>query len=137
MFLDTLDSEAVRALLATTGALRALSPGVVELRHLGGALGRLPIRPNCVGGRDAAFMLHVVGHPPADATERAQREGREVREALAPWSSDVAPVDFLRDDPTLSHERCPWSQSDRPRLQRLKRELDPANTFRVGPTVPP
>jgi FAD/FMN-containing dehydrogenase len=136
-FLESLDRRAVDALLSTAAPRHDVPLTVVELRHLGGALGRLPVRPNCVGGRDAAFLLGLVA-PPDRGTKVAARRCHDVVAALAPWTSDVAPINYLNHDPEPSAgEPCPWSHSDRDRLRRLKRELDPVNTFRVGRTVQP
>ena len=60
----------------------------------------------------------------------------QILDALAPWTSDVLPVNYLQSAAHVSG-RLPWTRADHARLRQLKRVHDPANTFRVGPTVRP
>jgi hypothetical protein len=106
----------------------------VELRHLGGALGRLPLRPNCVGGRDAEFLVGLVAHEPRRPAEVVPAHCRRVFDTLAPWTADVVPINYVNH---TTSEVSPWSPVDHARLRQIKRDHDPANTFRVGPTVQP
>jgi hypothetical protein len=132
--LDALEVDAVRALLAAVASRPGLPLALVELRHLGGALGGLPVRPNCVGGRDAEFVLGLVAHRPPQLAGNVPALCREVLEAMAPWTADVVPINYVRQMPAAVSA---WAPDDHARLRRIKREHDPANTFRVGPTVRP
>src|SRR4051794_6456392 len=82
-FLDSLDQGAVQTILTTTGPHRHVPITVLELRQLGGALGRMPVRPNCVGGRDAAFVLGLASDRPVAEAELAHQACRDAVEALA------------------------------------------------------
>jgi FAD/FMN-containing dehydrogenase len=135
-FLDSLDARAVDALLDVAGPQRHLPMPMIELRHLGGALGRLPARPNCVGGRDAAYALGLVAAAPPQLADAAPALCAQVLDAMGPWTADDAPVNYLSGTSDRLRQ-LPWSQGDRARLRQLKRSLDPGNTFRVGPTVQP
>jgi hypothetical protein len=138
VFLDALDTQALDTLMATAGPESPLPLGVVELRHLGGALGRMPIRRNCVGGRDAAFVLGLIAHMPASSSHVVRQVCRRVLDSVSAWTSEVTPINYLSNDPDPNGtERSPWSPSDHERLRQLKRERDPTNTFRVGRTVQP
>jgi hypothetical protein len=67
---------------------------LVEVRHLGGALSRPPVRTNAVGNRDAAFQIFAagVGGPP-DATAIIGRQDA-ILAALAPWDNGGTLVTF-------------------------------------------
>jgi hypothetical protein len=59
--LRDLTPEAIQALLSVAGP-EAQSPLLmVEVRHLGGALGRSPRRPDSVGARDATYSVFLLG----------------------------------------------------------------------------
>jgi FAD/FMN-containing dehydrogenase len=138
VFLDKLDTETVDTLLAAAGPDRKLPMNVLELRHLGGALGRIPTRPNCVGGRDAAFVLGLVAHMPGSLTHQVPQVCGAVLDSVSAWTSPLAPINYLNHDPDSARpEPSPWAPSDYERLRRIKRERDPQNTFRVGRTVQP
>jgi hypothetical protein len=134
VFLAALDADAVTALVAAVASRPGLPLALVELRHLGGALGRLPVRPNCVAGRDAEFVLGLVAHQYPHPAEMVPALCREVLEAMAPWTADVVPINYVQQ---TSAPVSAWAPDDHARLRRIKREHDPANTFRVGPTVRP
>jgi hypothetical protein len=134
VFLDALDADSVAALLAAVGSRPRLPLALVELRHLGGALGRLPVRSNCVAGRDAAFILGLVAHQRPQPADAVPAPCRGVLEAMAPWAADVVPINYVHQTPAPVSA---WEPDDYHRLRRIKREHDPVNTFRVGPTVQP
>jgi len=122
------------ALLATIGSRPRPPLALVELRHLSGALGRVPVRANCVAGRDAAFILGLIARQRPQPPDAVPAPCREVLEAMAPWAANVVPINYLHQTPAPVSA---WEPDDSPRLRRIKREHDPANTFRVGPTVQP
>ena len=134
VFLDALDADAIAALLAAVGSRPRPPLALVELRHLGGALGRLPVPTNCVAGRDAAFILGIAAHPSPQPPDTVPAPCREVLEAMAPWAADVVPIKYVHQSPAPVSA---WGPDDYGRLRRIKREHDPANTFRVGPTIQP
>jgi hypothetical protein len=137
VFLNGLDAAAVDAVLAAAASSPLPSRAAVEVRHLGGAVGRVPVHPNCVGGRDADFVLGVVAPQHPHLARTAQARCREVIDAVAPWSAEVLPINYLHGDVTPASAQRAWSPGDLTRLRRLKRDHDPGNTFRVGPTVQP
>ena len=61
--LDALPADAVDALLAAAGPDAPAPLAMVEIRLLGGAIGRRPEVDNAVAGRDAAFSVFTVGAP--------------------------------------------------------------------------
>lgn len=131
--LRTLPADAVDALLAA-----ALPPldgppdaGVrmVELRLLGGALGRPAAVANAVAGREAACSLYVLAPSARGATDPADAVARVVG-ALAPWSLGGALPNFAGPEPPGAL----WSPRDRARLRILRRAVDPDGMF-GGPAL--
>ena len=129
---------AAAALLAVAG------PGIdtpvlaIEIRHLGGALGRPGPVPSAVGHRDARFQLFVgaVGAPDMLETFRAPLE--EVQRALAPWSTGGHAVNFLGNfDIGPGDAESAYEPETYARLRDVKSSFDPDNLFRINHNIPP
>jgi hypothetical protein len=131
--LGSLSQETVDALFAAAGP--ALT--VVELRHLGGALGRAPSRPSPVGFRAAAaFSLFTATAGPPEALTAAHAQGAELMSALAPWRVGGPFVSFL-GGADLTDVAAAYEPADYQRLRELKTVWDPANVFRINHNIPP
>jgi FAD/FMN-containing dehydrogenase len=135
MFVDAVDiSEAkiiVENLEASDAPMRA-----VQLRVLGGAMGRVPAEATAFAHRSSRIMANVA----------AFYEGPEDRAVRAAWVQELAAalrqtdsgayVGFLADE---SNERIrsayPGATWDR--LRAVKASYDPANLFRLNQNVPP
>ena len=137
VFLDSLPAAAVNALLAAAGPGADVPLVMVELRHLGGALSRLPLNPNSVGGRDAAFALGVVGPLPAPLRDIVPAVAAEVVGALGQWQVATRPINYLHENASTERIGRAWSAEDLDRLLRIKQRHDPQNTFRTGYALTP
>ncbi|WP_214102666.1 FAD-binding oxidoreductase [Acrocarpospora catenulata] len=126
--LHDLTADGVEALLAAAGPQIELPVPVVEVRHLGGALGREPKEPNAVGGRDGAYSLLVIGLP-GSAPEA-------VVGALAPWSTGGALINFQGSDLAPEALGRAWPEATRLRLGELRERFDPRDLFRIGHVAP-
>jgi hypothetical protein len=106
----------------------------VELRHLGGALGRAPARPSAVGHRDAAFTVFVVGM----AGQETQDQQAVLLDALAPWRTGGPFVCFLSGaDVDPATVATAYDPADHARLRAIKKVYDPRNLFRVNHNIEP
>lgn len=132
ILLRTLDEAAVRLLLDVAGPGANCPAYVVELRHLGGAVGRPSPVPNAVGNRDAAFTLTTVS-PPAGLSDPS----RAVLTALEPWGTGRAYVNFLTGPDTAGDARRLYEPETYERLTRIKQQYDPHNLFRFTHTIVP
>jgi hypothetical protein len=131
--LGSLTASTVDALFAA--AEPALT--VVELRHLGGALGRAPSRPSPVGFRSsAAFSVFTATAGPPEVTAAARVQGARLVEALAPWRVGGPFVSFL-GGADLADVASAYEPADYQRLRELKAVWDPANVFRINHNIPP
>jgi FAD/FMN-containing dehydrogenase len=135
--LRELDSGAVDALLATAGP-DVDGPTVVELRHLGGALGRMPAIPNAVGHRDAAFTLFSVSVAEPARLDAIRAANRALFDALRPWDHGGVFINFLAGEHSAGEPvRNAYETADFDRLRALKSRYDPDNVFRLNHNIAP
>ncbi|HEY0932925.1 MAG TPA: FAD-binding oxidoreductase [Trebonia sp.] len=106
--------------------IRATTPYMLEVRHLGGALVRPAGVDNAVGHRAAPFSLFTSAYPGPKIDAAADLQAALYRR-LAPWTGGrvlynfaAGPVDLHAcfDEPTAT------------RLRALKQDLDPQNLLR-------
>lgn len=110
---------------------------VVELRHLGGELGRAPVRPSPVGFRGAAeFSVFTATAGPPEALTAARAQGTRLMEALSPWRVGGGFVSFL-GGADLADVASAYEPDDYRRLRELKGVWDPENVFRINHNIPP
>ena len=136
--LRELDDEAVEQITALAGPDAELPPGRVEIRHLGGALGRTPKTPNAISHRDAPFglLLGMVMLPGQD--EQVEKAQQALIDGLRPWDTGVKLPNYLGSGTTQPHQvRAAYSDADYERLTAIKAAYDPRNLFRVNHNIPP
>ncbi|MFJ6214942.1 FAD-binding oxidoreductase [Streptomyces sp. NPDC092296] len=135
MMLGALDAEAVDALLGLAGPGTGCPVGLVELRHLGGALARPPRVPSAVSNRDAAYLLFLcpAGGPGAAGVAYAER----LLDRLEPFGTGGRYLNFLDSSADEAQIRSAYSEAAYRRLAAVKAVHDPANLFRLTHTVPP
>jgi FAD/FMN-containing dehydrogenase len=136
--LRVLEPDTVKVLLDLAGPDASPPLAIVELRQLGGALGRAPERPSAVGFRDAAYSVFMgtVGLP--ELVEPAHEFHTQLTDALSPWRTGGSFVSFLSGvDTTPEAVAAAYEPADYARLQALKSTFDPANTFRINHNIPP
>jgi len=132
--LRELPAGGVDALLAAAG------PGVetplimVEIRHLGGALGRMPATPNAVAGRDAAFEVFAVGPMAGPLVEVVPALTQAVVDGVAAWSTGGSLLNHL-GAANAERVRRIWPEPVRERLLAIKRQVDPADVFGSGHAI--
>lgn len=126
--LRELPDEAIAALGEVAGAGSGLQVEIVELRHLGGAMSRVPASAGAVDLRDAQYSLWcaVVGTP-ADRPD-AVRDAASVAAALAPWSTGLHYLNFSGDGDPLER---PFTPEALQRLRAVKAAVDPHGRFRL------
>jgi FAD/FMN-containing dehydrogenase len=133
-FLAELPASAVDTLLDIAGPQQDLPLSIVELRHLGGALARGS--GNCVGGRNAAYLLGITAMAPAELREMVAAVGEGMLQAMSPYGTGEIPINFASEETELARPGVAWAPENRARLAALKRCFDPAGVFRTGYRVP-
>ncbi|MDW5597861.1 FAD-binding oxidoreductase [Conexibacter stalactiti] len=136
-------SEVVGALTPALQALLAATAegerpfAVVELRHLGGALGREGL-PGPIARPAGELLFHAEAvTPPGPAGEAARGAIAELFEAVAPHVAG-APLPSFLGELVSGPERLAqaYTPAGRARLGTLKRRYDPDNRFRFGRPIP-
>lgn len=128
---------------ATVGALLAhAGPGtdcpllLVEVRLLGGALGRAPEGPaDLVAGRQGAYLINLVGLAVPPAAEQVPQAITGLLDALDGHVSDRTLVNFqgaLGGEPGSAHA---WTDEGHTRLLAAKADYDPENLLRFQHAV--
>jgi FAD/FMN-containing dehydrogenase len=130
--LADLTAETVDALLAAAGPEVHVPLVMVEIRQLGGALGRPAPVPNAVAGRHAPWSVFVVAPMVPELAEVVPHVGRGVLAALQPWRAPGALVNFLGDVSGPDEVLAAWDPEARERLLAVKRAVDPGDVFSGG-----
>ena len=135
MLLRDFPEEAIDAIVAAAGAGSGSPLLSVEVRHLGGALGRMRPGHGALATIEAGFAMFAVGMamtPELGAAVRAHIE--IVQAALASWDAGRDYLNF-----TERHERGErlFGSTTYRRLQIVKGKVDPEDVFRSNHPVRP
>lgn len=131
-------AAAAAALTATAGPESGCQLTMVELRPLGGALGREPEVPNAVGGRDAAFQVFCAGVATPEDAWAVYDRADQVFDGLRAWQTPGAIGNYLGAlDTTPEAVRDAFGKQIYDRLAQVKRTYDPGNLFRVNHNIQP
>ena len=137
--LGELTPEAIDRLVEVAG-VNSNSPLIMlELRHLGGALERLPADLSPIGRRDSRFIMNGVGATPTPEMARAvQAHLAYVAEELRPYETGATYANFLElHGASAERVRAAYSPEDWERLVELKDRYDTGNLFRFNRNIPP
>lgn len=127
VLLTDFPATATDALVAVVGPDADTPLISVEVRHLGGALGRPASGAGAQPSIDASHLLFDTGIAPTPEAAAAVRgHAQAVRDALAPWSASYDHYNF-RDSPATA-EAVLLPESYR-RTQQIKTSYDPDNVI--------
>lgn len=127
-----LTTEAIEGLLDTAGPESNAALVMVEVRLMGGALGRPAPVPNAVAGREGAYTLFTLGVAPPGVDTGAAAAGEAVHDRLRPWLTGTCLLNWLGDASTPAEVAAAWQPDVHGRLMSIKRAVDPDNVFRYG-----
>ncbi|MCL7427794.1 bagremycin/ferroverdin biosynthesis FAD-dependent oxygenase BagG/FevA2 [Streptomyces sp. YS415] len=129
MMLRELDEAAVGALLELAGPDADCIDLAVELRQLGGAVGRPPKTPNAVDHRDAAFALSTLSLP--------DNRPPLVVDGMAAWGTGRRYLNFLASPDAADLAESGYEPATFARLAEIKARIDPDNLFRFNHNIAP
>jgi FAD binding domain/Berberine and berberine like len=135
LLLDDLPAAGIDALVAATGPGSGSPLLSLEVRQLGGALGRPTAGGGAVSHLDAEFAVFGVGMamtPEMGVAVAAHMD--VVREALAPWEAETTYLNFAERDVAGDRIFGPYAHH---RLRAVKTAYDPADVFRSNHPVEP
>jgi FAD/FMN-containing dehydrogenase len=131
-------ADAEQALIDAGGPDVDTPAGMIEVRQLGGALGREPRMPNAVGHRDAGFQFFGAAFGEPGREEEFRGPMSALTDAMAPWETGGKQANFLSgyDDTAEAVARAYEPDSYR-HLVEVKRAVDPNNMFRINHNIAP
>lgn len=134
--LEDMGEATVEALLAQAGPDTDCPLLLIEIRLLGGALGRAPEGPaDLVAGRQGAYLLNLVGLAVPPTVEEILQAITGLLEALDGHVSEKTLVNFqgvLGGEPGSAHA---WTDEGHTRLVAAKAHYDPENLLRFQHAV--
>lgn len=132
VLLTELPAAAVDALLDHAGPQSGAPLAMVELRLMGGALGRQPALPNAVAGREGAFALLALGVLAPEIAAVVPAAGLAVLDSVRPWTAPTSLVNWLGATTDPAEVARAWTPQVHHRLMAAKRAVDPHDVFRFG-----
>ena len=134
MMIAELPTQALDAFVDVAGQTAEFPLLTVELRHLGGALGRPHPAHGALSSIEGQYSLFAAGmtlSPEVEGRVRAQVQA--VHAALAPWSASHMYSNFAdtRRDPASF-----WTEHAYNRLRRIKEAVDPTDVIRSNHPIP-
>jgi hypothetical protein len=125
-----LPDEAIDAFLEQVGPGSGSPLLLAELRHAGGALGRVPENPGALASLDAAYVMFAVGLPMApEMVEPIGGALDGVREALEPW---LAPTGYMNFAEQPTEPESLFAPETLQRLRDVKSKWDPDSVIRAN-----
>jgi FAD/FMN-containing dehydrogenase len=110
-------------------------PAVLDLRHLGGALGRPAVAPSAIGHRDASYLLRIISVVDESTVEGIKPFHDRVLSAAG--ESLGSSLNFYYGPTTAAEVAAAYDDGDHQRLAGLKARFDPDNTFRANHNIRP
>ena len=136
-YLNGFPNGAVAAFCASAEAMIVPSPSQHVLIPQGGAIAR-GLADYPIPWRGAPWGVHPFGlweDPADDGRGKAWAQG--VRRAMQPWARGDIYLNFIGDEEGRDRVIAGWGKDNYSRLQRVKREYDPQNVFRLNHNISP
>jgi FAD/FMN-containing dehydrogenase len=133
--IESLPDEAIRALVEVAGPGSG-SPFIsVELRQLGGALGRPAPGAGAASHLEGDFLLFSVGLPFSPELAAALEQHLDVvEEAVAPWRAEQSY--FNMAERTIDSESF-YAGTTHDRLREIRERFDPSELFQANQRIQP
>jgi hypothetical protein len=133
--LEELPAEAIDQLVAVAGHESGSPLLAVELRHIGGALSRIPAGAGACGRLEAAYILFAVGTPmtPEMAAAIPPRLA-QVKAALEPWKATRPYLNFAEHPTDTS---TAFGTDAFAALQAIKAQYDPYDMIHANHAIAP
>jgi Berberine and berberine like len=135
MLLGDLLADAVQVLTDVAGPTAHSPLFSVELRQIGGEMGRPRPGNGALAAVHASYALFALGMAPTPAAASAVTSSIEtVKSAMAPWAARQM---YLSLAETRRDPRSFWAPDAYERLRRIKATVDPENLVRSNHPIEP
>jgi hypothetical protein len=135
VLLKEFGEDAQDALLEVAGPGAQTPLLLIELRMMGGALGRPIGMRDAISGRDAAWCVSALGVPVPRIAELVPPAIEQVLDALRPWATGSTMVNFHGRPGDATDRARAWPPEAYEAILRAKRRYDPENVMRFGHAV--
>lgn len=110
----------------------------IDLHHMGGAAGQVPVDATAFSGRTAAYTANIYGcwDDPDDDSQHMEW-ARRTAESIRPIAADGNYVNFMGDAAEAGGVQTAYGASRYNRLRAVKRRLDPDNLFHLNQNIRP
>jgi hypothetical protein len=135
MMTGPLPGDAIDAFVQAAGADAAFPLTTIELRHLGGELGRVRPGNGALSSLDGQYLVFAVGSTPVpELTAPVTAQVKAVKDALAPWTARRMYLNYAH----TPHPAAPfWTDQAYQRLRQIKATVDPGDLIRSNHPIPP
>jgi hypothetical protein len=134
VFMDLLDDASVDAIIDAVATMPPMA--MIQIRVLGGAMGRVPLADTAFAHRTSSVMVSVMaGFADQESAPGAVAWNRSLFAALEPKSTGVY-ANFLEDEGD-DRIRAAYPAGAYERLAEIKRRYDPHNVFHRNQNVRP
>jgi FAD/FMN-containing dehydrogenase len=135
LMLAELPPQATDAFVHVAGQSAQFPLLTVELRHLGGEMGRPHPAHGALASIEAQYSMYAAGMAPTPELEAPVRaQIHAVKAALAPWAASRTYLNFAE---THADPASFWSEQAYHRLRRIKTAVDPDDVIRSNHPIPP
>ncbi|MEO5534781.1 MAG: FAD-binding oxidoreductase [Pseudolysinimonas sp.] len=105
----------------------------IEIRHLGGRTKVDVDGGSAVGGRDAAFAIHVIGAPdPTLFAEVLPRAAAGFADAIGAWIAPKTTINYAHHFETRDDFARAWPDATFARLEKVRQTVDPHGVIAYG-----
>ena len=134
LFAQSLSDEAIQTIVTAAG--RAISPEtMVQIRILGGAMGRVPVDATAFAHRDKAVMISVFSTEWQPGNREHFVRAEQLWQAIAPYTEGVYSNFLMDEGERRVHQAYPPETYER--LVALKNRYDPTNLFHLNQNIVP
>lgn len=133
--LRSFSPEEATTLARALGSFASSPHLMVQIRHLQGAIGRVPAGDAPVGPtREAPFVLHMLGVPtPDNPADGMEAHAQAIFGAIADFVLQPGPINWVGEGGVSAETmRAVFSDEDWARLHEVKSRRDPSNRFRFA-----
>jgi hypothetical protein len=132
--LDDVTADVIDTLVALAGPGSNSPLTAVELRHLGGAVGRVPAGAGARSRLDAPYAFFAVGVPMIPELAQAIPAALEaITAALGPWTAPSVYLNFAEEPTDTS---AAFSEEAYAALRAIKADVDPYNLIQSNHAIP-